>query len=113
MDGAKGMSEFVESVVVAKSEELEEGKQLEVKANGKKILLYRGEGDVYAISGICTHMGRPIAGGRIKNCIISCPWHAGKYDLKTGKPVELPAFKSIPIYAAEETDGEIRIHLQE
>lgn len=101
------------SIVVAKSEELLEGKQLEAKANGKKILLYREGGVAYAVSGVCTHMGRPIAGGRIRNCVIACPWHAGKFDIKTGKPLELPAYKPLPVFAVTEADGEIAIQLED
>ena len=93
--------------------DLANDEQKEIKLLGKKIVLYKNNNEIYAYSGICHHMGRPLIGGRIKNHILSCPWHAGKYDIRTGAAVELPAFKAIDVFPVSIIDDQIYIDLTE
>ncbi|MEO9931681.1 Rieske (2Fe-2S) protein [Rhodopirellula bahusiensis] len=38
----------------------------------------------YAMDGICTHQGGPLAEGHIADGCVTCPWHGWQYELDTG-----------------------------
>lgn len=55
--------------------------------------------DLFAVTRRCRHLYADLAGGSIDNegCLV-CPWHASKYDVKTGVMVGGPQgfFAKIP-----------------
>jgi nitrite reductase/ring-hydroxylating ferredoxin subunit len=55
--------------------------------------------DYFAVSRRCRHLRADLAAGSIDEdgCLV-CPWHASKYDVKTGRMVRGPqgAFAKIP-----------------
>ncbi len=46
------------------------------------------DGDVYALSGICTHKHLPLEGARLEGCRLTCPWHYTEFDVRTGQQVK-------------------------
>ena len=66
-------------------------------------------GEYYAIEDICTHDGGPLADGELDGCIIECPRHGAKFDLKTGAVVALPASAPVPTYAVRVLGDEIQV----
>jgi 3-phenylpropionate/trans-cinnamate dioxygenase ferredoxin component len=57
------------------------------------------DGELFALSRRCRHLFADLAGGRIdKDGCLVCPWHASKYDVKTGRMVRGPQgiFARIP-----------------
>jgi len=38
----------------------------------------------YAIDGMCSHQGGPLAQGDVNDGCVTCPWHGWQYDLATG-----------------------------
>jgi nitrite reductase/ring-hydroxylating ferredoxin subunit len=61
-----------------------------VDVNGQKVLLADVDGEVFAVSNKCSHLGLPLVGktamfqGQIKEKCIVCPAHNTAFDLKTG-----------------------------
>ncbi|WDQ18549.1 Rieske (2Fe-2S) protein [Rhodopirellula sp. P2] len=41
-------------------------------------------GQWYAMDGICTHQGGPLAEGHVADGCVTCPWHGWQYELETG-----------------------------
>ncbi|NOJ30444.1 MAG: (2Fe-2S)-binding protein [Nitrososphaeraceae archaeon] len=60
-----------------------------VLLNGKKIILFKTDGKITAISNTCPHKAGPLGDGKIESrpdgMYIVCPWHGWKYNLVTGK----------------------------
>jgi nitrite reductase/ring-hydroxylating ferredoxin subunit len=55
---------------------------------GLQVLLARCGEEVYAINDVCTHQGAPLHDGRLgekRECVVTCPWHAAHFDLRTGR----------------------------
>lgn len=56
-------------------------------------------GEYFAVSRTCRHLGANLAEGSIDadGCLV-CPWHASKYDVRTGRMVRGPqgVFAKIP-----------------
>ena len=59
----------------------------------------RVDGDYFAVTRRCRHLGADLAGGRIDEtgCLV-CPWHQSRYDVRTGRMVSGPqgAYAKIP-----------------
>lgn len=70
----------------------------EVEVNGEKICLANVEGKYYAIGNVCTHLGGPLAQGKLEDYEVQCPWHGSRFDIRTGKVVRPPAMRSEPTY---------------
>ena len=70
----------------------------EVEVNGEKICLANVEGKYYAIGNVCTHLGGPLAQGKLEGYEVQCPWHGSRFDIRTGKVVRPPAMRSEPTY---------------
>ncbi|HSR69512.1 MAG TPA: Rieske 2Fe-2S domain-containing protein [Acidobacteriota bacterium] len=75
------MAEFRD---VASLEELAEGGQMAVLAQGREIGLFHIDGNIYAIDNVCLHRGGPLAEGALEGCVVSCPFHAWTFDVRTG-----------------------------
>lgn len=66
-------------------------------------------GEVYAIGDVCTHGDISLSEGFVEGQTLECWAHGSKFDLCTGKPLNLPAFEPVPVYAVEIIDGEVFI----
>jgi 3-phenylpropionate/trans-cinnamate dioxygenase ferredoxin subunit len=73
-----------EFVKVAKTSDLVPGKNMLVTVGDEYILLSNVDGEFYAISALCTHMGAMLPDGIVDGEEIMCPWHASRFKLKTG-----------------------------
>ncbi len=71
-------------VELARSEAIDEGSAIEVIADGQILAIFRLEGTLYALDGMCAHQGGPIAQGTVEGGCVTCPWHGWQYELKTG-----------------------------
>ena len=70
---------------VLSEQDFPEGERKVVEVESKSILLLHHEGEVYAMTSKCPHMGAPLVKGRISSDgAIICPWHHSAFDLRTG-----------------------------
>ena len=60
-------------------------KQLDVA--GKELAVFNVDGTFYAIDNACPHRGGPLAEGELDGCLVTCPWHAWDFDVRTGESV--------------------------
>ena len=58
--------------------------------------MVRTEGEVYAISDICSHADVSLSEGEVDGCTIECWLHGSRFDLRTGQPTGLPATSRSP-----------------
>jgi nitrite reductase/ring-hydroxylating ferredoxin subunit len=74
--------------------ELPPGTMAGVELEGVKVLLSNLEGEVHAVSSICTHEYYDLSQGFIIEGAVTCALHLSQFDLKTGEvynpPAELP-----------------------
>ena len=89
--------------------ELPPGSKKTVQAGGACILLCHANQRVYAISNICSHNQQALDGGRVIGTSIACPLHGARFDLATGKALNLPAKKPVPIYEVRVVDEWIEV----
>jgi 3-phenylpropionate/trans-cinnamate dioxygenase ferredoxin subunit len=89
-------------------EELKPGEVRLVEWEELEIGVFNCAGDVYAIEDRCSHDDGPLVEGDLdqEQCTIECPRHGSLFDLKTGKPMTLPAYVPVdtfPVIIEEKT----------
>ena len=94
---------------VAPAEEFPPGSvKLVVAGPGRYVGVYNCGGALYAIEDRCSHDDGPLVEGTLdqETCTIECPRHGSRFDLKTGKPLTLPAYVPVdtfPVIIEHET----------
>lgn len=99
-------------VKVAKTEDVQVSQMMAVEVNDEKICLANVNGKYYAIGNVCTHMGGPLAEGKLEDYIVQCPWHGSRFDIRSGKVVRPPAMKPEPTYEVKIENNDILIKKQ-
>jgi nitrite reductase/ring-hydroxylating ferredoxin subunit len=96
-------------VKAANVKDIQPSQMKEVEINGETICLANIEGKYYAIGNVCTHLGGPLAQGKLEGYEVQCPWHGSRFDIRTGKVVRSPAMRSEPTYEIKIQDDNILI----
>lgn len=71
--------------LVARVDEIPQGEAKVVLVNDRPIAVFNVQGTFYAIHNICPHEGGPLGEGRLKGCVVSCPWHELSFDVRNGQ----------------------------
>lgn len=101
-----------EWTAVLPAEELEADEPHRADVDGKAVVLYRSNGRVYAMGGVCSHAGAPLENGTFDDCRVTCPWHDSVFDLRDGRVVHGPATHPQPAFDARIADGSVEVRLR-
>jgi anthranilate 1,2-dioxygenase ferredoxin subunit len=64
---------------------------------------------IFVTADLCTHGPGLLSEGYVEDCQIECPFHQGKFDLRTGMPTEPPCEVPIRTWTPVVRDGAIFI----
>jgi 3-phenylpropionate/trans-cinnamate dioxygenase ferredoxin subunit len=74
---------------------------------GTPIAVVRADDGVFAVNDRCSHADVSLAEGEVDGCAIECWLHGSAFDLRTGRPLSLPAIEPVATYAVRvEGDGD-------
>jgi chlorite dismutase/nitrite reductase/ring-hydroxylating ferredoxin subunit len=80
---------------------------------GQQVAVFNVDGTLYAISNRCSHARGPLSEGEVviegERCTVTCPWHFGQFDLRSGEVVDGVASAPVPTYLVEVRDGMIHV----
>ena len=80
--------------------------ELEGESGPVEVAIVRDEdGELHAISDICSHGAVSLSDGEVEGCSIECWLHGSRFDLVTGRPTGLPATRPVPVYPVK-IDGD-------
>ena len=73
--------------------------------------VYNCGGTLYAIEDRCSHDDGPLCEGEWEpdTCRVICPRHGSNFDLRTGRPLSLPAYEPVATYPVRVVDGVVRV----
>jgi nitrite reductase (NADH) small subunit len=74
-----------EFVPVADVRDLPDGQATIVLVDHVQIALFNAGGRIYATGNMCPHRGGPLGAGSLEGCLVTCPWHAWSFDIRTGQ----------------------------
>lgn len=94
--------------------DLAEGEVRRITPTGyPAIALYRVDGHFYATDDTCTHGDASLSDGVIEEGEIVCPFHLGRFCIRTGEAVAAPCITALAIYAVSVEGDTIFIDLPE
>jgi nitrite reductase (NADH) small subunit len=95
-------------VRVAELRELPPGSSRAAQVGRYEVAIFNVSGELFALENCCPHQGGTIVDGSIEQCIIACPWHGWRFDLRTGNMI-LGEFAYIPRFAVKVEQGGIYV----
>ena len=96
---------------VAKTEDVPAGK-MKVFTSGKlKIALCNVDGTYWAIEDVCTHDDGPLGEGKLDGGTAECPRHGGRFDVKTGAAVRMPAIVPVRTFPVKVEGGQVFVEV--
>lgn len=96
---------------VAKRSELPPGEPTLVEANETALVLYDVDGTIYATDHRCAHQGGPLGDGLLMGSVVTCPWHAWQFDVRTGESAFDPEFR-VRTFPVKVEDGDVFVELE-
>jgi len=66
-------------------------------------------GDVHAIGDTCSHGQISLSEGFVEGDTLECWAHGSAFSLRTGAPLNLPAYEPVPVFVIEIEDGNLYI----
>lgn len=94
-------------------EAVEDGEGLRVDIEGRPPLaVFHVDGEFYVTDDTCSHGDASLSEGSIENGQVECPWHSGRFCLKTGAALTFPAVTPVKVYKAIVRDGELFINTE-
>jgi len=101
----------VGEVTVCPVEELPPGEVKIVRDGSLAIGVFNVDGEYYAIEDRCSHDDGPLAEGDFEpdELVVICPRHGSRFDLRTGRPLSLPAYLPVETFEVKVEDGVVRV----
>ncbi len=91
------------------ADEFEDEDIAQIKVGPLAIAVYRAKGNFYATQDLCTHERAYLSDGILIDCIVECPFHQGRFDVRTGKAMSAPAFVPLKTYPLKIVDRKIYV----
>jgi|GEM_PF-84974 len=85
------MSRFVD---VAATGEIPVGESRSFEIEDRSVAVFHTAEGFFAIDNLCPHMGAPLVDGHLEGCVVTCPWHAWRFDVRDGTWCENPRIKT-------------------
>ncbi|MFV0320099.1 MAG: non-heme iron oxygenase ferredoxin subunit [Microbacterium sp.] len=82
----------------------DEARRFDVEGVPMAVVLDSG-GEVHAIGDTCTHGDISLSEGFVDDDALECWAHGSRFSLRTGHPLNLPAYEPVPVYVVQ-LDGD-------
>ena len=101
-------------VNVAPLEEFPPGSVKIVHAGEVAVGVYNLSGELYAIEDRCSHDNGPLAEGDFDpdEGVAICPRHGAHIDIRTGRPLSLPAVLPVETFPVVVEDGIVKVDVR-
>ena len=104
------MSKFFK---VATKGEIPDGAKKLIESDERLVILVRVGDDYFCIDDVCTHDGGTLSDGNHEGCIIECPRHGAKFDMRTGKALCMPATQDTVAHEVKVEGEDILVKINE
>ena len=92
--------------------ELPEEGAIRVQVGEKALCVARSQGEVFAVSDVCTHADVSLSEGDVEDGTVECWLHGSRFDLRTGRPTGLPATKPVRTYPVTVEGDDVLVKLE-
>ena len=103
-----------EVIEICRRDQLAPGEMRLVEWEDLEIGVFNCGGTLYAIEDRCSHDNGPLAEGEFDEdqCTVECPRHGSLFDLKTGRPITLPAYVPVETFPVIIEDEKIKLEVE-
>ena len=93
--------------------ELPPGSMKLVRHGLRDVGVYNCGGDLVAIEDRCSHDDGPLCEGDWEpdGCVVVCPRHGSRFDIRSGRPLTLPAYVPVETFPVRVRDGVVVVDL--
>ena len=108
------MQGVTETIDVCPAGELPVGSMKLIEWEDLEIGVFNCGGELFAIEDRCSHDDGPLAEGLLDagNCTVECPRHGSLFDLRTGKPLTLPAYQQVDTFPVRVEGDMIKLEVE-
>jgi 3-phenylpropionate/trans-cinnamate dioxygenase ferredoxin subunit len=99
-------------IVLGAAGELAPGQRKLAFVGGRSIVLFNLDGALHAIDNACPHNGAALASGQLEGCLLRCPAHGLRFDVRTGR-MPGPGGLSVTTFPVEIVDSKVVVSLDE
>ena len=94
-------------------DELPPGEVKIVHAGLEAACVYNLGGELYALEDRCSHDDGPLCEGDWEEdeCIVVCPRHGSRFDIRTGQALTLPAYLPVETFPVRVDDGMVKVEV--
>jgi 3-phenylpropionate/trans-cinnamate dioxygenase ferredoxin subunit len=102
-----------ELIDICAIDELPPGGMRLVEHEDLEIGVFNCAGEVLAIEDRCSHDDGPLVEGELdqESCTVECPRHGSRFDLRTGRPLTLPAYQPVETFPVSVDGDMIRVEI--
>ena len=73
------------------------------------LAVFKIDGEFFVTDDTCTHGEASLVDGYVDGDQVECPWHAGRFCIRTGAALEFPAVTPLKVYKVKVEDGALHI----
>jgi len=96
---------------VAKLADLPPGTMRAFDVGTRTIIVVNVDGELHALSGICSHAYSELARGFFRGDLVTCALHLSQFDVRTGEPISPPASEALATFAVAVEADTVFVHL--
>jgi 3-phenylpropionate/trans-cinnamate dioxygenase ferredoxin subunit len=102
-----------ETIDVCPLSELPPGAHKVVEWEDLEIAVVNCAGELLAIEDRCSHDDGILLEGELdqERCRVECPRHGSWFDLRSGQPLNLPAYQPVDTFSVLVEDGQIKLEV--
>ncbi len=76
------------------------------------LAIARCEDEVFALQDLCSHGAVALSEGEVADCALECWLHGSTFDLRSGKPLNLPATEPVSTFPVDVRDGDVYVDVE-
>ena len=92
------------------ADDIDEEDLLRFDHEGKTYCIYNTPAGFFATDGICTHEDEHLENGIVIDCVIECPLHQGRFDIRSGAALSAPVCVDLKTWPVKVEAGSIYIN---
>jgi len=86
---------------------------VKVELDGIAVAIVKdSSGEIHAIGDTCTHGEISLSEGFVEDEAIECWAHGSQFALRTGKPLNLPAYEPVPVFPVTIDGDDVLVDVQ-
>ena len=112
MGEAKITTATADTLFLLSVEGLADGEVKKIDVPGRAPLaVFRLDGQFFATDDTCTHGAASLADGFVEDGQVECPYHAGRFDIRTGQPASHPCTVALRVYNVVTQGAQVFVHI--